>query len=204
MEEEQQPQPYYLKHHEGSVVTFNLTSVRRSKGKDGVSLAEKFISFKDSPIITRLILKPHPWLLVHQGVREIVKSPLTVQVRQNTTQPNVVHAILRNTARRVRNGVEYPIDRHYQLTFLTKCEAMVFVTAYNQFLMSGNNNESAEERQGDEEAVQEEEETDQAGEVEEEEVEQRVEHDEDDDDYAGFPYFEGQHTQDPFADYFSD
>ena len=93
--------------------------------------------------------------------------------------------------------VEYPIDRHYQLTFLTKCEAMIFATAYNEFLTSDNNNETAKERQGDEEVSQEGEEIGQ-GEVEQEEVEQ------DESDYDGYVCFEGQHTQDPFADYLSD
>ena len=205
------PDNYFVKHHNGFTITFNLASVVRLKGTDHRKISEKLRSTEEHPLIVRLKLgngeNPSPWIVCHHGHREVFRSPLFVQARQNVEEPRTVHVGLRSWTNR-----KDPITRPFLLSFLSTQEAKSFVFDFNCFLESyvpveGSREDARLKEEDNKEKKDDIEDLEEAAEntAEKANEEQNEERSEDSNDENEFnDPWAYKETQDPFPDYISD
>ena len=196
---------YFVPHHSGSVVTFNLKAVMRLKGSNSKKVQEKWKPAEGLPLTARIKLSEedggqYPWIICHRGHVEVFRSAIFSNAVQNNFNGTTVHLGLSSWTNR-----KDPIVRPFLVTFLTTQEAKSFVFCFNCFLeeylvmkeKKGEDGSSAE-RKGDSNDDEEGGGEDGSGEDDGE--------DGGEEEYDG--YGDGiwglEETQDPFPDYISD
>ena len=218
--------PKMITHHSGSVILYNLASVKRLK-RNGSTYSKTWKEEEDKPLLVRVKLENDgsAWICGHLAHREIFTSSIFAFATVNAHEPSAVHVAMKDWAQR-RNAL--PITRKFVLFFYSAVEAECFAFSFNHFLGKREEAEEEEEEEknsmyGKEKAEEEEEEEKKSTygkeEAEEEEEEEKnstygilhVWEDEGKEEVQvkaaeeeEIICWDAEDTQDPFAEYISD
>ena len=122
----------FILRYPGSCITFNLLQARRMK-KDGKTISEKWDNEDDDNFLILRLIESNgsPWLVVHHGIYEVIKSPLFVPVQKCSDNCKSISILLRDHANR---GSLKCIRREFCFKFNSLTEADSFLFSHNSFV----------------------------------------------------------------------
>lgn len=128
----------YLHKPNETCISFNLSKCARHAKNNGMinqSWVAKSIDPQDKNkvekcLVVRMFYDASPWLVVHENLKEIVKSPICVPIVERLLHENEVKIYLRDFAGR---GNDACIKRLFTFFFRTNEEAQSFQFSFNAF-----------------------------------------------------------------------
>ncbi len=130
--------PNYIRHQDGSCVTYNIKKVQREKNGSR-SISETWEVPEGTPFPIRVLYDEYLWLMAHAGGMEVFRGTMVHQAYQHKHTKTAVLFFLINHAK--RGGLK-PIARNYILHFYTKIEAASFVSLVNAFHLKDESEEA--------------------------------------------------------------